>query len=258
MREAVSDLIAARSRADEGLAGMLAVSIAAHLALLAAIMLTPDAWGRRDARPERNAMFISLGGAPGPRSGGLTTIGGRPVQQVVPLAAVPRGVVPPAPKPPEMALPSARTSPATKPPAAAPDDAKGRRTSTGDEVRAGSAAAETGAKGVGFGLTTGGGGGTGGYLDVGNFCCPEYLETMRQLIQQNWRSRQQVVGQVQVKFTIERDGALTGVQIEKPSPYFVLNIEAQRAVQLTARLPPLPTLFTEDHLTVHLIFDYHR
>ena len=55
----------------------------------------------------------------------------------------------------------------------------------------GASAAETGGYGFGTGLSTGGGGASG-YLDVGNFCCPDYLETMISRIQRNWESRQQV------------------------------------------------------------------
>ncbi|MGH9329738.1 MAG: TonB family protein, partial [Vicinamibacterales bacterium] len=205
-------------------------------------------------------MMISLGGTPGPRSGGMTPIGGRPVQQVTPLPPVTKStpVAPPAPKAPEMVLPQrdARARPATPTRVKTPDEAKARKPATGAEVRAGSAVAETGGQGTGFGLTTGGGGGTGGYLDVGNFCCPEYLETMRMLITRNWRSQQRAQGTVQVKFTIQRSGALTEVELEKRSGYFVLDTEAQRAILLTKQLPPLPPAFTEGHLTVHLIFEY--
>jgi TonB family protein len=117
--------------------------------------------------------------------------------------------------------------------------------------------AETGAKGVGFGLTTGGGG-VGGQLEVGDFCCPEYLTTMLQLIQRNWNSQQQVAGTAVVKFTVQRDGRLTDVQVTKPSGYFALDQTAQRALLMTRQLPPLPSQFTESQLTVHLIFQYER
>jgi len=190
----------------------------------------------------------------------MTMIGGPPVQQVAPLPPPTKStpVTPPARKAPEMVMPDpkARAKPAAQTPAKTPEDAKGRKPATGPEVRPGSAVAETGGQGVGFGLTTGGGSGPGGHLDVGNFCCPEYLETMRMLITRNWRSQQRAQGTVQVKFTIQRNGELTEVELEKRSGYFVLDTEAQRAILLTKQLPPLPPAFTEDHLTVHLIFQY--
>ena len=202
-------------------------------------------------------MIISLGGPAGPNTGGLTPIGGRPIQEVAPPSPKPQPVAPPAAKPPEMVLPQekapkARTTPAPR----TMPETHGRTPTRGAEVRPGTAVAETGAQGAGFGLQAGGGSGTGGYLDVGNFCCPEYLETMRQLIQQNWNSQQAVSGRVQMKFTIRRDGTLVDIEQEQSSGYFALDAAAQRALLLTKRLPPLPTAFTEDHLTVHLVFQY--
>ena len=114
-------------------------------------------------------------------------MGGRPCRRRRARSADAGAVAPPAAKTPDMTLPDpkvkARAEDAGEaaPPDAKIDDADARRRSRS----AGSAVAETGARGVGFGLTTGGGG-TGGYLDVGNFCCPEYLTTMLQLIQRNW------------------------------------------------------------------------
>ena len=90
-----------------------------------------------------------------------------------------------------MALPSPNGVRA-RAPERAPTDATGRTPTTGPEPQEGPARAETGARGQGFGLTTGGGGGTGVQLDVGNFCCPEYLEQMMALIQRNWQSKQGV------------------------------------------------------------------
>ena len=51
-------------------------------------------------------MTISLGGAPGPRTGGLTPMGGRTVQAPPPGAGEAGAETPPAPKTPEMALPT--------------------------------------------------------------------------------------------------------------------------------------------------------
>jgi TonB family protein len=59
-----------------------------------------------------------------------------------------------------------------------------------------------------------------------------------------------------MKFTIRRDGVLEGIQIEKPSGFYVLDMTAQRAVVLTARLPPLPKQFPNPTLMVRLRFDY--
>jgi TonB family protein len=147
--------------------------------------------------------------------------------------------------------------PRPRPPARAPDDATGRTPTTGPEPQEGSARAETGARGQGFGLTTGGGGTTGVQLDVTNFCCPEYLSQMMDLIQRNWQQRHGVAGQTTMRFTITRGGAIEQVQIERPSGFYALDAAAQRALLLT-RLPELPTQFANPTLTVHMRFEYSR
>lgn len=264
MIEAVSDIIAARSREPEGLRKMVMISIGAHVALVAAFLLAPAPDFSDDA--PRTVMTISLGGAPGPRAGGMTPMGGRavqmPVQEAPPEPARRRAETPPAPTPPAMTLPSQnarRTPPRPQPkPETAPREASGRTPTTGPEVREGSARAETGARGQGFGLTTGGGGGTGAYLDVGDFCCPDYLETVVQTIQRNWNSQQRMAGQTLMMFTIARDGTLTNVQVERPSGFFALDQAAMRALLVTERVPPLPRQFPNPTLTVHLRFEYQR
>ncbi len=255
--EAVTSVLLERAHPAQGLKPMLGFSAILHAAGIALLVLSPSLLGLRPAKePPKTVMTISLGGAPGPRAGGMTPMGGRPVQTTEP-ATKPEAVRPPAAKPPEMTMPSkakpsARTSPKTT-----TDQATGRTPTRGSEVRPGSAVAETGAPGMGFGLTTGGGG-TGGYLDVGNFCCPDYITTMLQLIQQNWSSKQGVAGENMVKFTILRDGRITDVELEKPSGYYALDMTSQRTLLMLRRLPPLPAAFGEDHLTVHLRFQYQR
>ena len=111
--------------------------------------------------------------------------------------------------------------------------------------------------GQGFGLASGGGG-SGGYLDTANFCCPEYISTMLDLIRRNWDAKQQAAGTTLVKYTIQRDGTLSGIEIEKSSGYQALDFMANRAMLLTRKLPPLPAAFNEPSLTVHLTFEYQR
>jgi TonB family protein len=111
---------------------------------------------------------------------------------------------------------------------------------------------------MGFGLSSGGGSGSGSYLDVGDFCCPDYLTTMMDLIRRNWNERQEVSGGAVVKFTIQRDGRITDVSVTKQSGYDLLDLAAHRAVTGTRQLPPLPGAFTNPTLTVHLNFQYTR
>lgn len=258
LSDAVTDLLVERARPVPGLRPMALVSGAVHVAVVSFVLFMPDAWRHPAASTPATVMTISLGGAPGPRNGGMTPMGGRPVQQVPEQPPIrPEAVRPPAPSKPEMTMPSVRTVPARPAPKTAPAESRARVLTKGQEVQAGSAVAETGARGQGFGLTSGGGG-TGAYLDVGDFCCPEYLTTMLQLIERNWSAKQPVAGETLMQFRIERNGALTNVQVERSSGYQALDFTAQRALALTRQLPPLPAEFQNQSLTVHLRFQYRR
>jgi protein TonB len=254
--DAVTPILVERAQMRGGLWPRMGMSVMLHLVVLPIVLIWMVAAPPEHEAP-KSVMTVSLGGAPGPRSGGMTPMSAR-AAEAAPPAPRPAPPAPPPAKAPEMALPKV-AAPKTPPPRAAADDAKGRTPPQAAESRQGSAVAETGATtGAAFaGLTTGGGG-TSGYLDVTNFCCPEYLGTMIQLIQRNWSAKQQVAGDTLVKYTIQRDGRLTNVEIEKSSGYFALDQTAQRALLVTRQLPPLPPQFTESTLTVHLIFRYER
>src|SRR5882672_2890703 len=252
----VTDIIVARAQVSERVNAMVLWSIAAHMALLAFMILMPASWrGAMDEGP-RTVMTISLGGAPGPRNGGLTTMGGRTVQAPPPEPVKKIVETPPAPKTPEMALPTKDARPVKPQMREAPKDATARTPATG-QPQEGSTRVETGARGQGFGLTSGGGGGTGVTVDTANFCCPEYLAQMATLIQNNWQSKQGMTGSVIMKFTITRGGAIENVQVEQSSGFQVHELASQRALLLT-RLPELPIQYPNPTLTVHMRFEYQR
>jgi protein TonB len=262
VHEAVSDILNDRARQTHGINMMLMVSLAAHAVLLAGLVAMPASWRSSQTAPEPDAMVISIGGAPGPANTGMTQMSNRPVQEVAPPEARSNVVTPPAAKVPEMVVPDRAAKPAprnTKPVEKPAERSSSRRANTGPEVRSGDARAETGATPVPFGgLASGGGGGTGATLDVKNFCCPGYIQTMVQLIRSNWKSNQGADGTALVKFVILRDGRLANVELEKSSGNHLLDLESRRAVLMTQRLPPLPAQFTEPTLTVHVQFDYKR
>ena len=130
--------------------------------------------------------------------------------------------------------------------------------SRGEEIRPGNAVADTGARGQGFGLSTGGGAGSGSTLDVADFCCPDYLVLMMEKIRSNWNQQVELPGIVVVKFTIQRDGRLTDTIVERSSGTLSLDQNAQRAVMVTRQLVALPAAFPNPTLTVHLNFQYQR
>lgn len=263
VNEAASQVLLERTQVPPGLGRMAALSLAVHVGVVLMVALIPAGWlGQQPAQEPRTIMTISLGGAPGPGEGGMTPLGGRPIQQVLPLAEAqkPQAVRVPAEKAPAMTVPTpeARRRETKQPDVEqAPPDARGQTPTKGADVRAGSAPADTGASGIGLGLSAGGGG-TGTSLDVGDFCCPEYIATMMELIRRRWDPNQRVPGEVMIKYTIVRSGEITGVEVERSSGQTFLDLSAQRALALTRQLPPLPSAFTEDHLTVHLNFQYRR
>jgi len=265
MRESVSAIIAERARRGDGFNRSVTISFAAHVLAVVALVVVPGSWSARPSATPEDAMIISLGGSPGPRSTGMTPIDARPVQRVVEAPPNPRTewVQPPAVKTPEMTVPTPRAPrarPTKEPVTKAPETARGNQAAKGTEERSGTARAETGAtRGTGFGgLTTGGGGGTGSYLETGNFCCPDYLATMVQMITQNWNQFQMVPGETMMKFTILRDGRISGVEVERSSGYVALDIASQRALIATGQLPALPAAYPEPQLVVHLLFQYKR
>ena len=135
-------------------------------------------------------------------------------------------------------------------------DPRSTQPTVGKEIQKGPAIAETGAKGMGFGLSAGGGG-SGGHLEVSNFCCPEYLR--------RWRRRSRATGaasrarqdESHLRFVIQKDGRIVDITVEQSSRVEVLDLYARRALILT-KLPPLPPGYSEPALAVHLYFDYQR
>ena len=158
-----------------------------------------------------------------------------------------------------MPLPNAKPVKATPGPTVkqAPDEARGRTPTKGAQPAFGSAIADTGVRGQGFGLSTGGGAGSGSSLDItGDFCCPEYLATMTMRIRSAWNQNQGAAGTSLIKFTIQRDGQIVNASIERGSGTVTLDTAALRAVLTTKTLPPLPDAFPNPTLTVHLNFQY--
>lgn len=258
----VSDVLRDRMHEPVGLERMAVVSAVAHGAILTLILFAPKAWFGHQTDAPKTVMTISLGsGVPGPQNGGMTTIGGKAVQEAPPVADAKRQPDrPPAAKAPEMTVPLPNVKPTKAAPPSvkqAPDEARGRTTSKGLPAP-GSSNVETGVRGQGFGLSTGGGNGAGSTLDVdvGTFCCPDYLIQMGNQIRANWNDQSEVHDTTMVKFTIQRNGQLTNIAVSKRSRSQLNDNAAVRAVQLTKQLVPLPANFPNPTLTVDLSFEY--
>ncbi len=248
-----------RPTGPDGFKRMVGISVLVHGIVLAAFVLLPSSW-RTPQQELREVMTISLGGAPGPRAGGLTSMAGRPVQQAVPPKPEekPAPIAPPAAKPPEMVEPT-KTAPKqapkpVTPPATAAEQARAKAPSTGARVSEGQAKADTGVVSDSIGLSTGGGG-TGGQINLGNFCCPAYVGEMLQIIHRNWRQQQGATGATVMRFVIDRQGAVTNIGVARTSGNFLLDQAATRALAST-RLRPLPAEYTNATLTVNLEFNF--
>jgi TonB family protein len=254
--DAVSEVLIARRPQGDGLNSMLGASAAAHLVVLLLFVFLPSAWFGAEQQEPETIMQISLGGPIGPDPAGLNVAGARPIQQVSQSPKAVEPVRPPAAKTPEMVLPTKAPPKKTTPNKVEAKDPRSTRPTKGAEVTKGTAVAETAARGQGFGLSSGMGG-EGGYLEVGNFCCPEYLATMRSAIMSNWNSRQGAAGRTHMRFVIQRDGRIADISVQRSSGVQVLDYYAQRALMLT-KLPPLPAGYDQPVLAVHLYFDYQR
>jgi len=275
--DSVTSVLLDRAQDVRGLPRMVTASLAAHGVLVVMLLVLPILDGRTAQDDLRPVMTIVLGGAPGPANGGMT-MASRPTESMAPLAqpaapvkVQPQVQQPPAAKKPAMVLPTPDAK-LTRPAKPAKVTSETARTAldappssaikSTERLPFGAAPPQEAAnpnQGMGFGgLSTGGTGGAGGYLDVQNFCCPDYLVTMLQIIQGRWDGRSEVSGESVIKFVIQRDGRLTDIELEKSSGYAALDMNAQRTLFVTQRLPPLPAAFTESQLTVHLRFPYRR
>jgi TonB family protein len=262
MEAIVSDILQSRKREPVGLKKTAAISLAAHAAVIAVLLLIPSVLPRA-AQPPRVVMNISLGGSPGPKTGGMQMIGGRPIQAAQPSAEpqIAKNRPPSlAATPPKMVLPDPKQKPRTPPkPTVSSKDPKGTAAGRGFETQLGTAKVDTGAKGQGFGLSTGGTGGDGGVrLGVEDFCCPEYVGDMRDRIIKNWDQNQRAAGVVIMKYIIQRNGQITDIEVETSSGNPVLDLAAHRALINTRTLAPLPSRFTGQRLPVQLEFQYFR
>jgi outer membrane biosynthesis protein TonB len=259
--DAVTEILIDRSQQADKVTRMVIVSLIAHAALITAIAFAPSRWGSTPV-DNSHVMTISLGGAPGPKQG-KNPISDKPIQEAVPDTVKPRNEAPPALVKPEMIEPvkTAKPEPRT---AAKPEPKKdvpqlhGSKPTQGSEVKAGPAKVETHGAAIPFGgLSTGGGGAGAAYTDYANFCCPEYLTNVTELIRKNWNSKQGQDGSSVVSFSIRRDGSIVDVKVDQGGNQ-ILNLASQRAILLTQRVPPLPAAFTPEELTLHIAFQYQR
>ena len=114
MREAVNEILSERAQMTDGMSRMVVLSVAAHGLLVASLLFAPDFW-TTSATDKSTPMVISLGGAPGPDSGGMNTISNRAVQREAAPEEKP-SPTPPAAKQTDMTVPEPAAKPVSKTP----------------------------------------------------------------------------------------------------------------------------------------------
>ncbi|HET9370436.1 MAG TPA: TonB family protein [Vicinamibacterales bacterium] len=252
----MSEALAAAAPIDDqrAFSRMLRWSFIVHAIALVLVFVVPSSWWRGN-KPEPIYMHVSLAGALGPETTGMTSIGGRTVEQVVPPTKRP-DPVPVTPPKPAPASPNKVVKPPEKPVETTRPPTPGRPVpSTGQQIQTGTARVETGARGNAPGLAQGGGQGGVDAEIAPDFCCPEYIVMMKVLLEREWNKALPGRGTTIMLFTIQRDGTITDVQVQTSSGDPNLDFEAKRAVT-SVKLQPLPAAYTDKSLTVRLRFPY--
>ena len=256
MRGAITDVIAARKYEDGGLGRRFVYSLATHLVVGAVLILLSSNFlaGKQD---KPNVIEVSLAGTVGAKTSGVAPISAKRVDQPVPETKTPPPPAPP-PKPDTMPNPTKAVTPPkapdkapVNPPTPAPEPPKA---ATGAQVQPGTARIETGAAGLSQGLTQGGGGGTGGLVDLNAFD-QVWVGAMRDAITKQWNSLQPETGWVEILFVLDKNGKVISRTPGASSGSFFLSQEAMRAISL-AVIPPLPRDYKEPTLRVLLRFNY--
>ena len=258
MNEPASDVIAARARAAGDADVAARVERRRHTwRIVAVIWLAPV---RRSVGQRRaTVMTISLGGAPGPRTGGLTAIGrprgaGTAARAAEAHAAHAAATAAPGATGDHAAdrrsrCRRGRHAPSRRRQAGRPRRRSRRATAApaSRPARAARASASRPAAAVQKGIE----------VETPNFCCPGYLEQMvRVAIERAWDRAPGRAGVTTLRFRILRNGTIDGIS--------VVRIERQpadrrrrlaRASGSTQTLPELPREFPDSSLALRMRFE---
>ena len=88
-----------------------------------------------------------------------------------------------------------------------------------------------------------------------------YAQAIKERIAGQWKYPQEarkkkLEGRLVVLFSLNREGALTRLDITRTSGQQVLDREAERAIQSAAPFPPFPSTITVSRLNINVSFDY--
>jgi TonB family protein len=246
-----------------------------HAVLFTLIALSPSM-----PKPGKTGMvhYVSLGGFPG---GGGGTGGGRPkaaavappakketLRDLTVASKVKPQVKPtmtyPVDKPKKDRAdkdPKKAAISKPQPNAAAPADAAA---AAGSRDAAGQSGTGSGIR-IGLGDGTGGGPGSGygDQIGLSDFPYQYYLQIISDRVSASWFTALVDPGvsgtfYTTVYFKILRNGQVADLKVKESSGIASLDMSAQRAIQISAPFPPLPSDYDGAYLGIHLIFEHSK
>jgi TonB family protein len=133
------------------------------------------------------------------------------------------------------------------------------------EAAAGQSGSGAGVR-IGLGDGTGGGGLGSGYGDqigLSDFPYQYYLQIISDRVSSSWFTALVDPGvagtfYTTVYFKILRNGQVADLQVKESSGIASLDMSAQRAIQISAPFPPLPSGYDGAYLGIHLIFEHSK
>ena len=119
---------------------------------------------------------------------------------------------------------------------------------------------------IGLGDGTGGGGLGSGYGDqigLSDFPYQYYLQIISDRVSSSWFTSLVDPGvagtfYTTVYFKILRNGQVSDLKVKESSGIASLDMSAQRAIQISAPFPPLPSDYDGAYLGIHLIFEHSK
>jgi len=88
-----------------------------------------------------------------------------------------------------------------------------------------------------------------------------YAQAIKERIAGQWKYPQEarkkkLEGRLVALFSLNREGALTRMEVTRSSGHDVLDREAERAIQSAAPFPPFPSTISVSRLNINVSFDY--
>ena len=88
-----------------------------------------------------------------------------------------------------------------------------------------------------------------------------YAQAIKERIAGQWKypqeaRKEKLEGRLVALFSLNREGALTRMEITRSSGHDVLDREAARAIESAAPFPPFPSTITVSRLNINVFFDY--